>query len=156
MKKIIILLVLAMVIIANLFAQEKTSYIKPSFSIGINTWIYLDTPAPEGPSVTNTTGFDVDFVHSTGLTFNLVTTLINPPWEGASGIPSCGFGIGYTYNSNRWALGAKVIFRDLGIGLWLNGTYWFNNMIGLTAILEGYEVINYIAISPRIAISMKI
>jgi hypothetical protein len=79
---------------------------------------------------------DIDFVHSTGLTFGLQNVM---EWNNAGAELLTAFGVGYTYDAGLWCAGAKLMavpYENGGMGIDVNGTYWFNESFGLTVIID--------------------
>jgi len=112
MKKgrlVLVLLVLMMVSISGVFAEEKQGYIKPTFSAG------FATGKVEGFSTTLTAlALDADFVSPIGLTFGLQNIMAWNDDVGAS--PFIAFGLGYTYTASRWSAGGKLMAIPFGNG----------------------------------------
>jgi hypothetical protein len=98
-------------------------------------------------------------VTAIGLTFG---TQILQAWNDvvpASPFPT--FGIGYTYTASKWSAGGKLMavpYGDGGIGVDGNGTWWFNEFLGLTGIMDVYfsmSSIDWTIFSMRVGISAK-
>jgi len=148
-------LVFMAVCTGGVFAHEH--YIKPTLSFGgaritrrfENGSLGSDT-FPLLPHI------DVDFVNFFGLTFGLQCGFLH--WEerqdDGSGSYSphtetkiqtiVPFGVGYTYTTHRWSIGAKAMTflweGDRAFGYEINGTYWFRNRVtGLTAAFSYYD-----------------
>jgi len=132
------------------------AYIKPMVSIGFSLLKI------EGNSNTLTTlGFDLDFISTIGLTLGLQNIIA---WNtDITTSPFISFGIGYTYeNRNNWSIGGKLMFSsfiDRGIGLNINGTWWFDDNFGFIGIMDlysGFSDTKWSNASIRIGISLKI
>ena len=148
------LLFLILISIGGLFAQNDYGYIKPTFSGGVSNFSCDDFT-----DSLISLALDVDFVSISGLTFGFHSL---QAWSGAiAPFSFVAFGIGYSLNVNRWSTGIKVMavpFSDGGIGFDANETLWFNEYIGLTAILNYYIGIGskWDMYSARLGISAKI
>jgi len=161
MKKTVLLAVLAMVVAGSVFAQEqgeKTGYIKPTWGIGFSS-VTVEYGGQSDTEGLFALSLDVDFVNAFGLTFGLQTLMA---WN--DDVPAeslANFGLGYTYNANVWSIGGKLMAVPLmngGIGLDINGTYWFNRNIGITGIMDIYFTasdIDWVAFSMRAGVSAK-
>jgi hypothetical protein len=133
-KLLLLLLVLMAVSMGNISAQEYEGFIKPTWSAG------LSMLNEGGIDYTLTRlGLDIDFVHSTGITFGLQNTMA---WNDDIGAALfAAFGMGYTYDAGMWCAGAKVMavpYEGGGIGINANGTWWFSESLGLTVIADYY------------------
>ena len=147
---------LIFIIIGNISAQENRGYVKSTFSVG-TTILDLTEDYSENLAAL---AFDVDFVNIYGLTVGLHTLQafnINiPPFSFVS------FGIGYTFSSSNLSIGGKIMavpYRNGGIGIDINGTYWINEYMGFTGIFNYYislASIKWNNLSARIGISCKI
>jgi hypothetical protein len=154
MRKLILFLTLTVIAAGSIFAQQKQSYIKPTFSAGFSTG------KEEGHSETLTTlALDVDFVSPIGLTFGTQTA---QAWnDDVPATPFIAFGLGYTYTAGKWSAGGKLLavpFGDGGLGIDGNGTWWFNEYLGVTGILDLYfsmSEIDWNLFSLRVGISGK-
>ena len=149
-RKIVVLsVILVLTGAAGLFAQE--AYIKPTLSAGIAVRTLEDGAVDAGVGGGNgydghsetylmaALGLDVDFVSTRGLTFGFHS--LNAFGGEQYAFYFVSFGGGYTYTSQLWSVGAKVMgtpHRDGGIGLDVNGTYWFSDYVGLTGIMNFY------------------
>jgi hypothetical protein len=153
MKKFVLFLVLAVIAAGGIFAQE--SYIKPTWGFGfasLSVSNYSETLAA--------LSLDVDFVHSSGLTFGLQPIMV---WNGDGTYPLTNFGLGYTYTAAVWSVGGKLMAIPFelgggGIGFDVNGTYWFKETLGITGLLDlGFGVgdIDWTLFSLRVGISAK-
>ena len=121
----------------NIFAQK--GYVKPTFNLGYT----LSSFAAEPANGLFTAGLDIDLVHKFGLTIGLQGALeLN---ENVIFILPC-FGAGYTYTSRAWgsywSAGIKLtgcfVSHTGFLGIDVNGTYWFNNILGVTGTLASY------------------
>jgi hypothetical protein len=132
-KKLVLFSVLAVLTAGSIFTQE--SYIKPTFGAGFSVF------SGGGNSETLTTlSFDVDFVTSLGLTFGLQN---DGAWNDNQTTSLTAFGLGYTYNADKWSAGGKLMHVPFesyggGMGLDVNGTWWFKEYLGLTGIMDFY------------------
>jgi hypothetical protein len=132
MKKAFLFLVLTVIITGSIFAQER--YIKPTLGFGFAT-ASQDGYGETGMAIS----FDVDFVSSIGLTLGVQNLFMFSDW----GLNMHPFGAGYTYTADRWSVGGKLMWVptsmvDGGMGFDVNGTYWINEYIGVTGILDLY------------------
>jgi hypothetical protein len=136
MKRIVFLgFVFLMILSVSTFAQEKKGYIKPTFGLGFGL-ASQDNDSINGMALS----FDVDFVSSIGLTFGIQDLFLFNSDLGYNLIP---FGGGYTYSAEKWSVGGKIMAVptssiDGGIGFDVNGTYWINQFIGVTGIMDLY------------------
>ena len=155
MKRAVFVLVLAACVAGGAFSQERQGYIKPTFSGGFSV-VNI-----EGHTETLTAlALDVDFVSAIGLTFGLQTAMA---WNNdVGGDLFAAFGLGWTFGDTLWSAGAKIMavpFYDGGIGINANGTWWFNENVGLSGILDLATNLGYIdwtLFSLRIGISTRI
>ena len=154
-KIIFLLLILTIVVIVTVSGQEKQGYIKPTASIGFSSYrsdIFNYNLA--------TLALDVDFINIWGLTFGLQSVIA---WSDKEILPLNNFGLGYTYSTNRFSIGGKIIAIPItisgGIGFNINGNYWFNKYIGLTGLFDsGFSLgtLGWEYYSIRIGVSTKI
>jgi hypothetical protein len=147
MKKYLIVFLFAIMAAGALSAQVKEAYIKPTYSVG-----FAASDIFSGPAMS----LDIDFVNSFGLTIGLQDLVT---WESDYGIVnSVGFGLGYTYDVNKWSIGGKLmtvpleIAQDGGIGFNITGTYWFRENLGITGITD----INFLFESDITVFSMRV
>ena len=171
-KKSLLVLVLAIFVVTGAFAQAFTSilddilnregngYIKPTFSLGFGA-------VSEGSSdryfdAAFTIGVDVDFVNNFGLTFglqNIVFARGQFEHGGDRGFMLTAAGIGYTFDSDIWSAGGKVMFSSYGgrfaAGFNVNGTYWFRENLGFSGILNVYFPRETMIFSLRAGISFR-
>jgi hypothetical protein len=156
-RKFVLLFLLGLTMVAGMgiFAQESTSYIKPTFGAGFSVL------SGDLSSETFTTlALDVDFVTAIGLTFGLQTF---GAWNDSMTSNLNAFGLGYTYNANIWSAGGKLMHIPFelgggGIGFDVNGTYWFKEYLGVTGIMDlyfGLGDISWTIFSMRVGISAK-
>jgi len=159
MKKfLLVFAVLMLVGMGNLFAEESpsTGYIKPTYNLG-----FVSTSFEDVSEILTAIGLEVDFVAANGLTFGIQNILA---WETDFGLFNMiNFGIGYTYNADGWCVGGKLMtlpheFMDGGMGISVNGTYWFWENIGFTGIMDagfGVGAYSWSTFSLRVGISAK-
>jgi hypothetical protein len=134
-RKFVLVLVLATASIGGVWgmaAQEYEGFIKPTFSGGL----VARSNAGKDDTLYGV-GLDVDFVHSTGVTFALQNT---GQWNDDTGLlPLTSFGAGYTYDGGLWCAGVKamtVFYGYGGMGINAGGTWWFTESLGLTALAD--------------------
>jgi hypothetical protein len=152
MKKIMGLLlaaVLGIVTAGGISAQEKRGYIKPTFGFG---FAVLEDYSGVAMSL------DLDFVNSFGLTLGLQDLFV---WNSDYVANPVAFGIGYTYNSEKWCAGAKLMAVPVepanvgGIGFDINGTYWVMENLGVTGLMDLYFPEDHITFSMRAGVSLR-
>jgi len=146
------LLFLAVFLLAGfLFAEEAGSasgiperkaeqFIKPTWSFGFGNYSMNEGFGSFSEGFTNI-GLDVDFVSENGLTLGLQSVMAwNNDIMGTRHLSA--LGIGYTYNTEKWCLGGKImsvpVIESGGMGLDINGTYWLNPTFGITGIMDIY------------------
>ncbi|MDR1902905.1 MAG: hypothetical protein LBQ88_11565 [Treponema sp.] len=133
-KIVFVSLVLMLVCAAGTFAQERKGYIKPTFGLGFGS------ASGGGSSISGMAmSFDVDFVNSIGVTLGVQNIFLFSDL----GLNLHPFGAGYTYDADNWSVGGKLMavptsLVDGGFGFDVNGSYWFNENIGLTGIIDLY------------------
>jgi hypothetical protein len=135
----------------GIFAQEKHGYIRPTFSLGFAA---ADAFSGFAPS------FDVDFVDDFGLTFGF-QNLLGGNSDGTVTLTT--FGIGYTYSGGKGCFGVKLmwvpvqvfIINSWGAGFDISGTFWFNDKLGLTGIMDIYFPEDFTIFSMRIGLSLR-
>ena len=178
MKKPVLLLVLAVVVAGGVFAQQARGggYVKPTFGFGFTSfkveqqvnsgyppwwlWAQSTTSSSEKQSLF-AVSLDVDFVNAFGLTFGLQSVMA---WDDdvAGVIDLYSFGVGYTFNASKWCAGAKLMavpYGAGGLGFDVNGTYWFNQHIGITGIGDFYfnlSGVDWTIFSIRVGISARL
>ena len=137
------------IITVGIFAQERQGYVKPTYGFGFLTaGDYFSGAA---------ISLDVDFVSSIGLTIGLTNVFA---WNSDMGVGAIPLGIGYTFEKNKFSMTAKlmggywILFGSAGIAI--NGTYWFRENLGFTALMDLYFPEDLTIFSLRAGLSMKI
>ena len=149
-KRLLILVILAVVLAGGLFAKE--GFVRAGFGAGIYH---------EGDSGYSETfpmiALDVDFVNRYGLTFGLTEGMVFPDYGYTAHTPM--FGFGYTYAADRFCLGAKLVgspmILDTG-GLNISGTFWIIDCIGISAAADFLFFSDYLIILFRAGVSIRI
>ena len=139
MKKIALFLVVLMIAgTVSVFAEDTdsgTPHVKPTFSFGFNSMTF----GREDPETFTALGLDVDFITGKGLTMGIQNIL---GWKKRVGMANLNnFGLGYTYNAEKWSLGGKLMvlpneFLDGGMGFNIGFNYWLAPDFGLTALMD--------------------
>jgi hypothetical protein len=151
-KTFFVVLLLAVLVVGGISAQEKKGYIKPTFGVG-----FFTADSISGAALS----LDVDFVNRFGLTLGLQDLMA---WNSGEGIINpVGFGVGYTYDGRKWSLGGKLmvmpfeVLEDGAIGFDINGTYWFTENLGITGIMDIDFLTEYdtTLFSMRVGVSLK-
>jgi hypothetical protein len=148
--------VFCVLVAGKTFSQENNGYTKPTFGAGVGIF-----SADENTEILTIIAIDVDFVNSFGLTFGLQSAMA---WNNyIAPVPLITGGIGYTYTTNKWSAGGKLMFTPSeggGMGGNINGTYWFIRNLGITGTIDnyffGFSPIGYNLFSVRIGISTKL
>ncbi|MDR3167740.1 MAG: hypothetical protein LBT93_07340 [Treponema sp.] len=139
--------VFGLVIIGGIFAQEKQAFIKPTFSFGFAT--------AEGETLA-ANAMDIDFINDFGLTLGLQGLFA---WNNNVVANPVAVGLGYTYNAGKWIAGAKLMAVPLfdvgGVGIDVNGTYWWKENLGFTGILDLYFPKGFTIFSLRVGVTFK-
>ena len=162
MKKIILFLVVLMIAgTVSVFAEDAdsgTPHIKPTFSFG-----FISAKEGKEDSETITAlGLDVDFITGKGLTMGIQNILA---WKKKVTMVNLNnFGLGYTYNAEKWSLGGKLMvipneFLDGGMGFNIGFNYWVAPDFGLTALMDiGFSMgdVKWSTFGLRFGISTKI
>ena len=112
----------------TLFAQQNKGFIRSSFSHGIH---FISSLSPYATSSEefrykdrNGATMDIDFVHSSGFTMGLSAMFLSND-DGSFIFPVISLA-GYTYSTDKWCAGAKMLVSAKHLGFNINGTYWLN------------------------------
>ena len=159
MKKLVLCLIIVTFFAGMVAAQDisrvSNNYIRPTFAIG------FASASMDGESEAGfTPSFDIDFVHNSGLTVGFQYVIFGHS-DFAMGFSSTG--IGYTFDAGKWCAGGKFMFVPLelffggtwGIGFDINGTFWVNKNLGITAIIDLYFPKDVVIFSLRAGLSLK-
>jgi len=136
-KVIFVVFVFCVLALGKAFTQDnKKEYIKPTFGAGVGVF---NTNMNDYTEILTVLALDVDLINSFGLTFGFQSAMA---WNNyIAPISLLNGGIGYTYTANKWSAGGKIMFTASeggGLGLNVNGTYWFLRNLGVTGTVENY------------------
>ncbi len=150
MKRILWICIFGLIVICGISAQEKQAFFRPTVAMG------FASATSEGYTESGfAPSFDIDFVNNFGLTLGLSASMLGNAY---GSYPIAPFGFGYTYDGEKWCAGGKLMFVTVGnwgVGLDFSGTYWINNNLGITGIMDIFFPKDITIFSLRVGVSYK-
>jgi len=137
-NRVILVIILGIALAGGLFAQSgfvREGYVRSTFSFG--ALMLKGKGGGGGGSTEMNLALDTDFVNKYGITFGMFSSVTT----GDITLIGLGFGFGYTFFTQRFCIGLKlmptpIIGLEMTGGLDFSTTFWFVETVGITGIVD--------------------